>query len=70
MREKEIIPVKKKITLGRNPSGFEVQREKKVSRRENKCLCRREKERNETDFVLKLFKENESQWIEDLLRFY
>ena len=41
-----------------------------MSRRENKCLCRREKERNETDFVLKLFKENESQWIEDLLRFY
>ena len=35
-----------------------------------KCFFQREKERNEPNFVLKLFKENTSRWIEDLSRFY
>ena len=56
--------------LNQNPSGEDEWVEGKVFRREKKVFLSREKKGNEPDFTLKLFKENASRWIKDLLRFY
>ena len=57
-----------KTTLGRNPSRFEVQREKRVFGSEEEVFYRERSRRPEIDFVLDLYIENTSRWIEDLSR--
>ena len=49
--------------------GLRFRKSKECLGEKEKCFYRRENERNETDFALKLFKENASRWIEDLSRF-